>query len=98
MEKISDIPLNDDTKLTAHENEILNKYFDGKEKISQLSTMTLLKIALYGSILMLLVSNQWIDVLIKGLPIPYNDNMFMSIIIKFVLFFGIFCLTLKYGL
>ena len=94
MEKLSELPTSDETKMTNHENEILNKYFDVPQSNS-LNLKQLLKITAVASATFLLFANDFTQSMLSRLPYVGEEGI-KSLMLKTLLFALVFILINKY--
>ena len=100
MEKLSDLAPQENAEITPQESDVLKKYFNAtpggtKERSGNPGWMRVMKIALYGSILFLVLANPWIDSLVC--MVPYcGGNTMMLLGVKALLFFVLFMSLLKF--
>lgn len=96
MDKLSDLPPAE-TKLTQQENEVMKKYFGDAEPPAdkQLSWTSILKLALYATVLFIALSNPIIDGLFCKLPYC-GDGVMTLLATKAVLFMMFFIAIYKF--
>jgi len=96
MDKLSELPPAE-TKMTPQENEVMKKYFGDAEPPAekQLSWTAILKLALYATILFVVLSNPITDGLFCKLPYC-GDGMITLLATKSVIFMMLFVAIYKF--
>ncbi len=84
MERLSELPLNDDQPSTQEENDIIDKYFDSSSPKAGRFSRINWKLVGYIATLFLLLANPWIDMILCN--IPYCNENKACLAIKFFLF------------
>lgn len=105
MEKLSDLPPKDDAEMSPQESDVMQKYFNasasggGGAKSGGVSGKTgwmdTIKLALYATVLFLILANPWVDQVMC--MVPYcGDNALTLMAVKALLFMIVFVVMYKF--
>jgi len=99
MEKLSEIPTKNDTQMSQDEESVMKKYFKPESfaavKTSSGGWMDTIKLAMYASVLFLILANPWIDSILC--MVPYcGENVLVLLAFKALLFMILFVCTFKF--
>ena len=102
MEKLSDLPPKDDAEMSPQESDVMQKYFNasasggGSSKSGgKAGWMDTIKLALYATVLFLILANPWIDQVMC--MVPYcGESVITLVAVKALLFMVLFVVMYKF--
>lgn len=98
MDRLDDLPTNENSKPTPQELSLLQKYFDSTSASSQSGTKTgnisTFQLVLYATFIFMVLSNSWIDIILKA--IPYMESPVALLLLKCIIFAAVFTLVYKF--
>jgi hypothetical protein len=104
MEKLSDLPPKDDAEMSPQESDVMQKYFDastgGGSKpgaSGKTGWMDTIKLALYATVLFLILANPWIDSVMCMVPYCGESALTLTAV-KALLFLIFFVVMYKFAI